>query len=161
MRRQSAPRFARRRARGQSGATLVEVLMMLVVAVPLVLTASLGMFSAAGTSSATLTRQHLEAALTSYGESLRVMPVLEPCTTAAALEQQWSNWTGRWQPDAVPGAGTPELSVVEVTHWNASTAAFDDACAGDGEAAAAQRVVVRVALGEQSLTGTIVRRDLS
>lgn len=152
----------RRRARGQSGATLVEVLMMLVVAVPLVLTASLGMFSAVGTSSATRTRQHLEATLTSYGESLRVMPAFAPCATAADVEDDWESWADRWRPEPVGGAGTPSLRVVEVTHWDPTAAAFSPACIpGQDATAGAQRIVLEARIGEQTLTATIVKRDLT
>ena len=154
------------RRRGQAGATLVEILMMLVVTVPLVLTASLGMFTAVGSSATTTTRQHLEATLSSYSESLRVMPAAEPCASAAELEAHWSSWSDRWQPESVGDAGAPDLRILEVTHWDGSTASFSADCVApeDPEGSSAhdaQRIVVEVRLGDQALTGTVVKRALS
>lgn len=147
----------RRRAarRGQSGVSLIEVLVATAVMAPLVLGASTGLFTAVTASTNSRDRQQLEAALGSYGDAVKAMPYVA-CGTPTSYRSAYAAWPQRWVPDPGSGLTSADLSFVTVEYWNQSSASFTGTCGSDG---GAQRITVTVAKGGESLTGAVVKRD--
>jgi Tfp pilus assembly protein PilV len=146
-----------RRHRGQTGTSLVEVLVFVFVVVPVVLTGAAGLLTAMRTSEQAEERQQMETALSSYGESLRVMPYRN-CATAAAYSAEHAAWPGRWTPPATevaPGG----LSVVGVEYWDQATRSFVSTCTADGGAQRLTLQVVPAGNPDGAVTGLVVKRD--
>jgi type II secretory pathway pseudopilin PulG len=95
--------MARRRSRGQSGFTLVEALLAIVFIATVVVGLISGLFTAMIASSTNEDSQRIEAALVSYGASVKRMPY---DTTCAAVDGTYStaynSWPepGKWQVPA-------------------------------------------------------------
>lgn len=149
-----APR-ARYRHRGQSGVSLVEVLVVLGVITPLVLAASSGLFTTVNVSAQSQFRQELEAGFTSATASLAAMPYV-PCASAQELTDAYDAWPGRWTPDPGSDLQEAELSVVAVEYWDQPAVTFGGACSPDG---GAQLLQVELVDPRGTVSGTMVKRD--
>lgn len=143
--------------RCQGGFSLVEVLVVAFVAVPVILTGAYGLFTAISASSSTETRQRLEAAMTSYAESLKSLPTYAPCATASDVNTAFGAWPDRWNPDAESGVASAGLAVADVDYWDQSTAQFTDSCSTDMGARRLTMVVTDQS--GNTLRGTVVTRN--
>jgi len=150
-----------RRSSAQAGVTLVEILVVIAVVTPVILSATLGMFTAITASGSAESRTELEAALTSYGEALRSVPAYISCATpeqytaghAATPEAQADVAAG-----GVNGVDGVETRVMHVRYWNQATATFDERCTADG---GAQQLTLQARRGADTLDGVIVRRNIA
>ena len=71
--------------RGQSGVTLIEVLIAMAVMVPLTLSSAMGIMTAVRASDQAEQRQELNVALTNATESIRALPYV-PCASTEDLQ---------------------------------------------------------------------------
>lgn len=149
-----------RRSGGQGGFSIVEVVVVVVVAVPVILMGAYGLFTTITASSSTKTRQELEAAISSYSESLKAMPTYTACATALQIKTAYNSWPDRW----APGSGGPidpgSLDIgTDVRFWDQAAAAFKDRstpCVDGG----AQQIQIKVGhQNGETLSATIVKRD--
>ena len=135
---------------GQAGVGLVESLVAVALLSTVVLALASGMLSLLGTSRANAQTQKLEAAVTAWTESLKVVPYVECATTADYdLANPPAGWT-------TPTGGTATVTAVE--HWQPDAAGFGtfgSACTTD---AGAQRLTVRVATDDAERTAQVVVR---
>lgn len=162
---------------GQTGASLLEVLLGVAIAIPLTLSSVLGMLLAIRTSDSVETQQRMEMALTSVAEDVKALPYVT-CGTAedySTLYDQWS--TAQAAPTdakagtetvqltaakagatkaAAPGAVVlPPVNVASVKYWRGG-AEFSDTCDIDR---GAQQLVLHVRKGDRDLTATVIVRD--
>jgi type II secretory pathway pseudopilin PulG len=142
---------------GQAGFSLVEVLVVAFVAVPVILAGAYGLFTAISASGATKDRQDLEAALTSYAESLKALPTYTPCATAPQVNTAYGAWADRWEPGTALPIASGGITVTGVQYWKQSTATYDAACGSDG---GAQKLTITAThKNGTTLTGTVVLRN--
>lgn len=141
--------------RGQSGVSLLEVLVGVGVMVPLTFASVMGLQLEMKTSSSTQRRQKLEVALTAATEDLKSLPYLS-CGTAAEYQKVYDSWDGslgtELRKDQRPAA--PKITFVH--YWQHGKDAFVPSCGGDD---GAQRLEVTVTDGDVEATGTVVKRD--
>jgi hypothetical protein len=142
---------------GQAGVGLVESLVAVALLSTVVLALASGMLSLLGTSRANAQTQKLQAAVTAWTESLKVIPY-EDCATPADydLANPPAGWTA-------PTNGTATVTAVE--HWQPDPGGFGTfgatcptGAGGTAADAGAQRITVDVATAEASTTAQIVVR---
>jgi Tfp pilus assembly protein PilV len=151
-------RAARRRARrGESGASLIEVLIGLGVMMPMTLAAAMGMLTATQASAATEQRQELQIALTTATENLKELPYL-PCATGEEYQKAYAAWNEPLAAKVIDGAQTAAPAIDPVEYWSRAKAAYQAKCSQDD---GAQRLTVTVTNGDRMATGTIVKRNPS
>lgn len=141
--------------RGQSGVSLIEVLVGVLVMMPLTLTAAMGLMVTVSASDTAETQQELQIALTTATENIKAMPYLE-CGSAKQYLELYRTWVPPLAARVVDGVQTTEPEILEVAYWNRAKAAYTDGCGNDD---GAQRLTVTVRSGDSSATGTIVKRD--
>lgn len=142
-------RVRRVRPRSQSGATLIEVLVVLGVMVPVVLAATLGMLVTVRASSAAKISQELDAAAASYVESLKQTAYV-PCADVGGYDSA----TDLWSP---PSGSGISIDIDAVEYWNQANAAFESSCpAGDD---GAQLITIALADREGATTLSVTKRD--
>jgi hypothetical protein len=146
---------ARRHRRGQSGVTLVEVLVGIAVMVPLTLASVSGLMLAVRTSDATERHQRLEMALSSATEDLKALPYLR-CGLADQYDELYEQFLAPLTGELLPSEELPVPQVVEVDYWSRTKDGFLGSCSGDD---GAQRLTVQVSEEGEVLTGTVVTRD--
>ncbi|UDY37963.1 hypothetical protein [Dermatobacter hominis] len=133
------------------------MLVVAFIAVPVILAGAYGLFTAISASGSTKDRQDLEAALTSYGESLKALPTYTPCATVADLNTVYGAWGDRWAPDASMPIASNGITVTAVEYWKQSTASFSTPCGADG---GAQKLTIKAThKNGTTLTGTVVLRN--
>lgn len=140
----------RARSRSQSGATLIEVLVVLGVMVPVVLAATLGMLVTVRASSAAKVSQELDAAAASYVESLKQTPYV-PCADVDGYDSATELWTP-------PADSDISIDITVVEYWDQSAAAFDAATCPSGDDGA-QLITIDLADSESSTTLSVTKRD--
>lgn len=151
--------------RGDSGFSLIEVLLALGLATLVVMGLAAGFLTTISASDAASSRQRREAALTSFSESLKALPYVE-CTAAgadadgymAAYEAGLGSGSS-WQPSA--DADVSDLDVVDVTYWTPagsgpSAGTFSDACGPTDHGA--QRLTVSLKVQGEPVQGQVVLR---
>ncbi len=154
-------RRTRPRTRGQSGASLLEVLVGIAVMVPLTLASVSGLVLGMKVSSSTQTEQRMEAELTAATEDLTAAPYLI-CGTAAEYQQMLEGWSGKLSVELIPQeqARRPDVGVTGVQYWDAGRSRFRSDCPGDD---GAQRLTITVFRrgvdGIDSIRGTVVKRN--
>jgi hypothetical protein len=135
----------------------VEVLVFVGVIVPVILTGAAGLLTAIKTSEQAQERQQLETALSSYGESLRMLPY-RPCAEPVDYNTDHDAWPGRWVPPF--GQVAPNgLLVMGVEYWDQASRTFRPTCSTDG---GAQRLILNVRPSDDPtavVTGVVVKRD--
>lgn len=147
--------------RGQSGASLLEVLVGIAVMVPLTLASVSGLLLGMKVSDSTRTDQRMEVELTAATEDLAAAPYLV-CGTAHEYQQVLEAWRGKLDVDLVPGEESrrPDAGVTGVEYWDAARSEFRRGCSGDD---GAQRLTVTVFRrggdGIDSTVGTVVKRN--
>lgn len=133
--------------------TLVEILVVVTVIVPVVLAATLGLFTAVTTSEQSGTRQQMQLTLSAFADGLRTLDPYVACGTAAQY-----NTAARTAPgladitDATGDVG----SVVRVEYWDQAAGNYLSNCTTDG---GAQRLVLRVTRGDRTVDGEVVKRN--
>lgn len=143
-----------RRALGQSGTGLVEVLIALVLASLTVLALVQALFTLIATTGATADRQQLASAVGGYGESLKQVAWVAcgPGGTPTAADYADAE-SASAAPFHAPRGVT--LSVTRVQYWNAQTASFDATCPAGGTRA--QRLDVRASSSRGSYGAQVVK----
>lgn len=140
------------RKRNQLGATLIEILVVMAVMVPVVLAASYGLLLTVKLSSSTNTRQNLEAAATSYSESLKTIPY-----TNCAEPSDYQGKAGLWTAPAGSGIS---MEIVGVQYWNQSTRDYSSMNCPTPEAdQGTQLVIVKATNSEYSTELEVVKRN--
>ena len=140
----------RPRARTQNGASLLEVLAVVAIAIPVVLAAAAGLLTTMRLSSATQQQQQAEAQATAYAESMKQIPYV-PC----AVPTNYASDTGLWTP---PAGVTVE--VVQIRYWTQATRDYSStSCSTPGADEGAQLVTVRAVTPDRSTTLEVVKRD--
>ena len=153
------------RVRGQSGVSLLESLIAIVLVSTVILALAAGFLAMMGATAASSSRQRTDAALTSFTESLKTVPYT-PCTAgtsqpgASAYQAVYAAWAGRWSPPA--DAAVSDLSITKVEYWNPAAGtpprvgAFQATCPASDSGA--QRLTVSVTVNGSSDTGQVVVR---
>lgn len=159
---------------GQSGVSLLEVLLGIAIAVPLTLSSVLGMLVAIRSSDAVETQQRMQLALSSVAEDVKALPYVT-CGTAddyARLYDQWSASGTNAESTAekvqltstkasaamskAPGTLTlPAVNVASVNYWQGGST-FSQRCSTDR---GAQQLVLTVTENGRHLTATVIIRD--
>lgn len=141
--------------RGQSGVSLMEVLVGVAVMVPLTLTSAMGLMVAVGASQTARTQQELQIALSTATENLKAMPYLE-CGSAEKYQDLYRSWVAPIAAKVVDGTQTTLPDITTVSYWEQASGTYQAGCKHDD---GAQRLTVTVRADEQEATGTIVKRD--
>lgn len=150
------PAPARRHGGAQSGYTLLEVLIAVVLAGLVVLSLAAGMLTVVRVSAQTSERQTADAAMSSFAESVRAAPYLrcdDPARpgNVATYQDDYDVWAEAWQPR--PGM---TARIVAVEHWN-GTNRYVAACPGTDRGA--QRLTLEVTWGDQERRSHVVKRQ--
>lgn len=141
--------------RGQSGVSLVEVLVGVAVMVPLTLASVTGLMVGIKVSAATEEAQRLEAVLATTTEDLKSVPYL-PCGTAAEYQDLYEQWAAPLSKELIGDAGAPSPKITAVAYWNRNKATYTASCSGDD---GAQRLIVTISGDDRDATGSVVKRD--
>ncbi len=142
--------------RGQSGFSLIEILVGIMVMVPLTLASVSGALLQIHLSARSHQTQALEARLTSVTEDLSAVPFLS-CGDAGKYQDLLRSWDDELATKVVSKGVEPVAKIDSVEYWNGPSAAFSPKCDGRD---AAQRLTVTV-IGTEGVTatGTVVKRD--
>lgn len=146
------------RARGQRGASLIEILIATAVLMPLTLSATLGITTAIRSSDRAEARQELNVALTNATESLRRLPYV-PCATPKDYQVLYGSEVDLAASEGTrTGAQLAKPVIDAVDHWNPEKRTYVEECERDH---GTQRVTLTVtragsASGPMSATGSIV-----
>jgi Tfp pilus assembly protein PilV len=143
------------RQRGQSGVSLMEVLVGIAVMIPLTLSSAMGLMVTVGASQTARTEQELQIALSTATENLKAMPYLE-CGSPEKYQELYRSWVTPIAAKVVDGAQTTEPKIGSVSYWEQAKGEYRSACTQDD---GAQRLTVTVQSDDQEATGTIVKRD--
>lgn len=140
----------RSRARGQSGATLIEIIVVMAVAIPVILAAAVGLLTTVRLSGATEQQQQAEAQATAFAESVKQIPYV-PCAVRADYENSPELWVA---PTGVT------VQIVDVAYWNQTDRDYTSTtCASAADDLGAQLVTVRAVTSERSAVLEVVKRD--
>jgi ABC-type phosphate transport system substrate-binding protein len=133
----------------------MEVLIGVAVMMPMTLAAAMGLMTAVSASANARTAQELQIALTTATENVKAMPYVE-CADAEQYQKLYSTWVQPLAAKVVDGVQTTEPEVLAVAHWQREKGVYTDSCSEDD---GAQRVEVSVSVGDQSASGTVVKRN--
>jgi type II secretory pathway pseudopilin PulG len=103
------------RRRGEGGFGLIEAVVSVGLVSTVVLALAAGLLTSVKSSQAAKETQEVDAALSSFAESLKGMPYpthAGPCPTLAEFQATWDTWDQHWQSDGV----APVLTGVR--HWD-------------------------------------------
>ncbi|MFN7148675.1 MAG: type II secretion system protein [Microthrixaceae bacterium] len=140
----------RSRARTQSGATLIEIIVVMAVAIPVILAAAVGLLTTVRLSSATEQQQQAEAQATAFAESVKQIPYV-PCAVTADYETSPELWA--------PPTGVT-VQILDVGYWSQADRDYTStSCASAADDLGAQLVTVRAVTSERSATLEVVKRD--
>lgn len=139
---------SRVRLRGQSGVSLVEVLVVVTVLVPVVLAAALGLLTSAKLSTSTKVSQQLNAAAASYGESLKEI-TYQDCAYPDDYELDPELW-------APPAGSDISASIVGVKYWDQTSGQYGASCSADQ---GTQEIGIHLTDVEGETDLTVVKRD--
>jgi len=141
--------------RGQSGSSLIEVLIGVLVMMPLTLAAAMGLMTATTASASARTNQELQIALSTATENVKAMPYVE-CAGTDDYQQLYADWVQPLAARVIDGTQTANPVIERVDHYDRNKGTYDQKCSKDD---AAQRVTVTVNAEGRSATGTVVKRD--
>lgn len=119
-----------RPAAGQSGFTLMEIIVSVMLVSIVVLGIAAGFLGLVRTNRMTQEQQAVDHAVTNFSESLKAAEY-QPCGTMPA----YNSVAGLWVSDR-----GVDVEVIDVDYWDESTASFVDTCSTDG---GSQRLTVR------------------
>lgn len=136
-------------ARGQSGVSLVEVLVVVGVLVPVILAAALGLLTSAKLSTSTKISQQLNAAAASYAESLKEIAYVD-CAVAA----DYSGDSELWSP---PSGSGISVTITGVEYWDQSSQDYYlGSCSSD---AGSQRLAIHLTDADGETDLSVVKRN--
>ena len=140
----------------QSGFTLVEILITLVLAGLVVLGIATGLLTLVRSNAATDERQRIDQALGNMSEGVKAL-VYDDCVagaepTAASYQSAYDGASSSWLP---PTGMTAR--VTDVQFWNRTTQAFDDACPSGDQGA--QKVTIEVTWRNRNGTAELVKGE--
>lgn len=153
-----SPTIARRLrgpSRGQSGVSLIEVLVGVAIMVPLTLVSLSGMLVQMRVSANTKETQELEVALGTAAEDVRSVPYLR-CATADDYQKAYEQWTGAMPTRVAPANAPTPVVVTTVRYWNERQAAFVPECSGDD---GAQQLFLKASGTERPVRASVVKRN--
>lgn len=153
----TVPPRVRRARRGQSGVSLLEVLIATAVMGPLTLASVIGLQVQITSSASAQQSQELQVALTTATENLKAMPYLR-CGTAEEYQKLYASWSEPLEASVRPDQLPPRPEIASVQYWQQGKSAYTPNCGDDG---GAQQLVVVVAQDDEELTGSVVKRDAS
>ncbi len=140
----------RSRVRAQSGATLIEIIVVMAVAIPVILAAAAGLLTTMRLSSATEQQQQAEAQATAFAESVKQIPYV-PCADVTDYETSSELW-------APPTGVTVEF--VDVAYWSQPDRDYTSTtCSAAADDEGAQLITVRAITDERSTRLEVVKRD--
>lgn len=144
--------------RGQSGFSLIEVLICIMLAGTIITSLAYGMLTLMGVNKSTSEREQIQLAIGNYTERVLVADYI-PCAAAPAIQPTVANY------NALPGLWTPTLpgmtaKITKVEYWNESTERFVAACPATPDQGA-QRLSVEVTWRGRTGTGQIVMTNRS
>ncbi len=134
--------------RGQSGVSLIEVLVVVGVLVPVILAASLGLLTSVKLSESTKVSQNLNAASASYAESLKEIPYLN-----CAVEADYQGDAGLWTP---PAGSNITTEITGVEYWDQASDAYVSSCSGDQ---GAQQISMHLTDADGETDLSVVKRN--
>ncbi len=136
--------------RGQRGATLIEVLVVVAVAIPVILAAAAGLLTTMRLSSATQQGQQAEAQASAFAESVKQIAYV-PCAEVADYASDAELW-------APPSGVTVE--VLDVRYWSQTARSYTSTtCAGPNDDQGSQLITVRAETEDRSAVLEVVKRD--
>ena len=137
------------RCRGESGVSLIEVLVVLAVLIPVVLAATLGLLTSARLAASTKVSQELNAAAASFAESLK-----EAAYVDCAVPGDYDGAAGLWEP---PADSSITIEIRTVEYWEQSSVDYGSSCPGADQGA--QRITFELADVDSETRLTVVKRD--
>lgn len=135
--------------RGESGASLIEVLVVIAVLIPVVLAATLGLLTSARLATNTKVSQELNAAAASFGESLKEVAYVD-----CAIPSDFDGAAGLWEP---PADSSITIAIQTVEYWEQSSVDYVSGCSSTDEGA--QRITFELADLDGDTRLTVVKRD--
>lgn len=142
--------------RGQSGFSLIEILVGIMIMVPLTLASVSGALLQVHLSARSHQTQALEARLTSVTEDLSAVPFLS-CGDADKYQELLRSWDDELAAKVVSKDVEPVAKIDSVEYWNTASATFSPKC--DGIDAAQRLTVTVIGAGGVTATGSVVKRD--
>lgn len=146
--------MGRSRTRGESGYSLIEALVSIVLISTILVGVITGILVTVDATRRNQSGSKATAAFSAVSERLRVMPY-RPCATAAQLASDYQ--AAPYSPTFV--GGSPLVEVLAVRRWNPSTSSFDAAgsvCTRDSGVVVAQ---IRVSIAGSMRTGDVTLRN--
>jgi type II secretory pathway pseudopilin PulG len=143
------PRAATGPSAGQSGLTLIEILISVALVSLVVIGLAAAFLTLVRTNDATYRQQQVDHAVTSYAESLKAVQY-QPCVPAGD-DPDYGDAPDLWAPP-----GDLQVEVVDVEYWDPVGRDYDDDCVGD---AGTQLVTVRAEWRDHDRQAQIVKRN--
>ena len=137
------------RCRGESGVSLIEVLVVIAVLIPVVLAATLGLLTSARLATNTKVSQELNAAAASFGESLKEVAYVD-----CAVPGDYDGAAGLWEP---PADSFITIQIETVEYWEQSSVDYVSSCPAADQGA--QRITFELADLDSDTRLTVVKRD--
>jgi prepilin-type N-terminal cleavage/methylation domain-containing protein len=143
---------AHRHARdAQSGYTLIEVVIAVALSGLVILSLATAMLTIVRTNALSSERQRVDAAMTSFSESVQASPYLPCADHADYTDSFFGTWTDSW---TVPDGALATIDRVD--YWDAASSSYVDGCS---DQAAAHRLTLSVSWGELTRNAQIVKRS--
>ena len=151
-----------RRARGQAGFGLPEVLVTIVLAGLLVLGLAAGLLTLVRTTESNEQRQQVQLALGNFSEGVRAMDYLDCATTPGgatvqAYQSAYDAGVANWQPATSGALAGMTAGIVDVEYWQPDSRTFVAACPGADRGA--QQLTLEVSWRERTDRAQIVIGD--
>lgn len=141
------------RVRGQSGFSLVEVLVCILLAGSVVMSIAYGMLTLMRVNKMAFEREQIQLAINNFTERLKVTSYI-PCAGAPAGQPSAADYNslpGLW----VPERGGMTATVTAVEYWDDAADRFSTTCPS-GPDQGTQRLTVEVSWRGRSGTGQVV-----
>lgn len=139
-----------RRAAEQRGATLLEIVMVIAIAVPVILAAAAGLLTTMRLSSDTQQQQQAEAQATAFAESLKQIPYV-PCAEVSDYASSGELWT---PPPRV------QVQIDDVAFWSQADRDYTStSCTDADDDQGAQLITVRAVTPDRVAVLEVVKRD--
>lgn len=159
---------APRRAGGQGGSSLLEVIIAVALAGTVVLSLAAGLLTLVRAEAATSERQRVQQSLNNFSEGLRSVPYVDCTTGGATADAYRTSYDANplnWQPDDTPGMkafilgeiGSGKEGIIDVGYWNPVSKTFADTCSSADQGA--QELTIEVTWRDRKATSQVVVGD--